>query len=266
LRSLFIAMVNWTNSSLELVERLSTDWHLIRTTLAFGAEPGILSFIASGAGDPHRRGRTVTILEFSNGFKLVYKPHSLSVDLHFGELLEWVNQAGFEATFRVLKIIDRGCYGWSEFVAHVPCSRRSELERFYTRLGGYLAAFYVTRARDMHFDNVIAAGEFPIPVDLETLFHPDVEEKEDPAASAWQSSVLRVLLLPERILASETREGIDISGLGAKSGQQYPPGSASWEGIESDEMRVVYNKAVPMAVMGNRPKLGEQDVRAPSVS
>jgi len=264
LRSLYIATVNWVDSSLELLERLSKDWDLIRASLAAGAEPGSLTSIV-GAGDSHRQSRRVAILEFSTGFKLVYKPHSQSVDVHFGEFLQWVNQAGFETPFRILRIIDRGGYGWSEFVAHQPCSNLGEIARFYQRLGGYLATFYVTRARDMHFENLLAAGEFPVPVDLETLFHDDavVAEKDDPAIHAFQLSVMQVLLLPQRIYGSKMQEGVDMSGFGAKSGQHYPLGRASsWEGEGTDEMRMVRNKMVPMLVVGNRPTLEGQDVAA----
>jgi len=265
LRSLYIATVNWANSSVELLERLAKDWDLIRASLAAGADPGSLTSILAGAGDTHRRGRTVAILEFSTGFKIVYKPHSQSVDVHFGEFLEWVNQAGFETPFRILKIIDRGCYGWSEFVAHQSCSNRDEVERFYQRLGGYLAAFYVTRAGDMHFENLIAAGEFPVPVDLEALFHHDVlvAEKEDPAINVFQLSVMRVLLLPQRIYESETDEGVDVSGFGAMRGQHsLLRRTPSWEGAGTDEMRLVRNKTVPRMVVSNRPKLEGQDVAA----
>jgi len=265
LRSLYAATVNWVDSSLELLERLSKDWDLIRASLAAGAEPGSLASIAAGAGDAHRHGRTVAILEFASGFKLVYKPHSQSVDVHFGEFLEWVNQAGFETPFRILRIIDRGCYGWSEFVTHQPCSSRGEVERFYHRLGGYLAAFYVTRARDMHFENLLAAAEFPVPVDLETLFHAVVAEKDDddPAMNAFQLSVMPVLLLPQRIYGSETYEGLDMSGFGAKSGQHYPAGrTSSWERAGTDEMRLVRNKTTLMEVVKSRPKLEGQDVAA----
>ena len=206
----------------------------------------------------------MAILEFSTGFKLVYKPHSQSVDVHFGEFLEWVNQAGFDTPFRILKIIDRGCYGWSEFVAHQPCSSRGEVERFYQRLGGYLAVFHVMKARDMHFENLLAIGEFPVPVDLETLFDDaGVMEKDDPAIRAFQLSVMRVLLLPQRMYGSETQEGVDISGFGAKSGQHFPAGRTSaWESAGTDEMRLVRSKAVPLEVVGNRPKLDGQDVAA----
>ncbi len=264
LRWLYIATGDWVDSSLELLERLSKDWDLIRAVLAADAEPGRLASITAGAGDTHRRGRAVAILEFSTGFKLVYKPHSQSVDIHFGEFLEWVNRASFETPFRILKIIDRGCYGWSEFVVHQPCSSHGEVERFYQRLGGYLAVFYVTRARDMHFGNLLAAAEFPVPVDLETLFHGSlVEEKDDPATNAFQLSVMRVLLLPQRIDGSETYEGVDMSGFGGNSGQHFGVGrGGTWENVGTDEMRLDDNKTAPMEVAGNRPRLEAQDVAA----
>ena len=262
LRLLYIAIVNWVDSSLELLERLSKDWGLVQASFSPGADPGSLTSIAAGAGDSHRRGRTVAILEFSSGFKLVYKPHSQSVDVHFGEFLEWINRAGFETPFRILKILDRGGYGWSEFVAHQPCSNGGEVERFYQRLGGYLAVFYVTKAGDMHFENLLAAGEFPIPVDLETLFHDDaVVVKDDPAIRAFQLSVMRVQLLPQRIYGSDTQEGVDISGFGAKSGQHFPAGrTSSWDSTGTDIMRLVGSKAVLLEVVGNRPQLDGQDV------
>lgn len=260
-RSLYVRTINWVDYTVELLSRLSKDWDLIRESLVLGLEPERLTAISPGAGDDHRRGRTVAILEFSSGVKLVYKPRSLSLDVHFGEFLEWVNESGFEPPFRSLTVIDRGGYGWSEYVAHQPCSSPGGVERFYQRLGGYLAVFYALKANDMHFDNLIAAGEFPVPVDLETLFHPVVNEAEDPAANAWRSSVLRVLLLPTRILWSETQEGVDISGLGGRSGQYYPAGTVdSWDRIGTDEMRLIRDEPVPMAVGDNRPTLDGQDV------
>ncbi len=261
-RSLHTITMNWADYSLELLGRLAKDWDQIRTSLSAAGDPGSLTAIAAGEGDTHRSGRTVAILDFSTGFKLVYKPHSQSVDVCFGAFLDWINQAGFETPFRIVQIIDRGSYGWSEFVAQQPCSSLGEVERFYQRLGGYLAAFYVTRARDMHYENLLAAGEFPVPVDLETLFHDAlIPEPDDPGANAFQLSVMRVLLLPYRTDGSDTFEGVDMSGFGGRSGQHFPAGMAtSWEGVGTDEMRLVRTKSAPMEVAGNRPKLEGRDV------
>jgi type 2 lantibiotic biosynthesis protein LanM len=264
-RSLHFKTVSWADSSLELLERLSSDWDLIRARLAVGAEPGRLTSIRVGAGDVHRGGRTVAVLEFSSGLELVYKPHSLSADVHFGELLGWINRCGFETPFRVLDVIDRGRYGWSEFVAHAPCSERAEVERFYRRLGGYLAVFHVLRARDMHSENLIAASEFPVPVDLETLFHgdPPVVWRDDPAFDAFHSSVMQVMLLPTPVDASDTGEVVDMSAFGARSGQPFPLGAAlRWEGAGTDEMRLVRSTELPRMAARSRPVLDGTEVAA----
>jgi type 2 lantibiotic biosynthesis protein LanM len=261
-RSLYIATLNWVDSSLELLDRLSRDWHLITHSFAAGASLGNLTSIASGLGDTHRCGRSVAVLGFSAGFRLVYKPRGHSVDVHFAELLDSVNQAGFATSFRILTIIDRGSYGWSEFVTQLPCSTRDEVERFYHRLGGYLALFHITKAKDMHFDNLLASGEYPVPVDIETLFHGDATEPDfDPAMKAFRQSVMQVLLLPQRMFDSATDEGIDLSAFGAEGGQHFPASSSSsWERAATDRMRLVRGKTKQVLIARNRPKLEGQDV------
>jgi type 2 lantibiotic biosynthesis protein LanM len=257
-RSLHSITMDWVDSSLELLQRLVQDWGLIRTSLSGGADPGRLVSL-EGAGDAHRRGRRVAILGFSDGLTLVYKPRSQSVDAHFGEFLVWMNRAGFETPFHVPTVIDRGDYGWSEYVAHRPCADRAGVERFYRRLGGYLAVFYVLRARDMHFENLIASGEFPVPVDLETLFHsPPTVERDDPAIVAFQTSVMPVMLLPH---SSDADESVDMSGFGARSGQLFPYGrTMAWEGAGTDEMRMASQAEAPRIVARSCPALDGQEV------
>ena len=41
-----------------------------------------------------------------------------------------------------LKILDRGSYGWLEFVTAQGCRSVAEIKQFYEQLGGYLALFY----------------------------------------------------------------------------------------------------------------------------
>ncbi|MEO8550098.1 MAG: type 2 lanthipeptide synthetase LanM family protein [Kofleriaceae bacterium] len=260
MRCLYTRATNWLDATLELLERLAGDWDEISARLAEAASPGQLASIQLGAGDRHRRGRTVAILEFESGWKLVYKPRSMAVDRHFAELLRWVNEAGFETPFRLPALIDRVDYGWSQFAAHTSCSTRDEVERFYQRLGGYLAVFYVVRGTDMHHENLLAAGEHPVPVDLETLFHPDaLGERDDPAIEAYRHSVMPVLLLPE---GTDERE-IDVSSFGAKSGQRFPPGRTfSWDKPGTDEMRVRHDVTGAIMATRNRPRIADQEVVA----
>jgi type 2 lantibiotic biosynthesis protein LanM len=254
-RALYLRMLDWVSYSAELLDRLATDWEMIKATFgAVGVASRVVS-IDAGAGDSHARGRTVAIVTFSCGLKIVYKPRRLSLDVHFAQLIDWINARGFAPRFRQLNILDFGSYGWTEFIAHSPCTSRDQIERFYQRLGGYLAVFYALHACDMHFDNIISSGEFPVPVDLEALFHPDVQS-DDPAVGPTQPSVLQVLMLPKRIYASATATGVDISGLGASGGQTFPAGTLrSWQGAGTDAMHLVRDQAIPMGTVRSQPML-----------
>src|SRR5205814_3045250 len=110
-----------------VLRRWCADWPVIRGALTPAHDPGPLVKIQGDAGDGHRGGRTVWIVECRSGFKIVYKPKSMAVDRHFQEVLGWLNELGFCAPFRQLNILDRGDYGWEEFVCPQSCSVAEEV-------------------------------------------------------------------------------------------------------------------------------------------
>lgn len=263
-RQLAICIDRWANFTLEFLQHLCADWDAIRTTFTPENNPGVLVRVDSSAGDKHRGGRSVIVATFSSGFQVVYKPKSLAVDVHFQELLTWLNERGNHPPFRTLKVLDRNTYGWVEFIAAQACHSTEELERFYQRQGGYLALLYAIEATDFHFENLIAAGEHPVLIDLESLFHPYSGEIDGQASIFLASktmtySVLRVGLLPQRIWANAESEGVDISGLGAVAGQMSPNATPSWAGAGTDEMRFTRQRVV-MPGGQNRPSINETDV------
>jgi len=130
--------------------------------------------VEAGLGDRHRRGRSVLLVEFSSGLRLLHKPKPLAVDVHFQQLLTWLNDRGADPPLQPITVVDRGEYGWSEFVTRHSCSSYDQVMRFYERQGEYLALLYALDATDFHNENLIAAGEHPVLVDLEALFHPHV--------------------------------------------------------------------------------------------
>jgi type 2 lantibiotic biosynthesis protein LanM len=260
-RQLLQALDNWVLTSLEFLERLCADWSHLQVTfgLATVDSPVQLSLAESGTGDAHRGGRSVYKLKFSNGLQLMYKPKSLAIDVHFQELLTWLNQKGLQPPLATFKVLDRGDYGWTEFIHAAGCTSEAEIERFYERQGSFLALFYLLEATDFHFENLIAAGENPMPIDLEALFHPRLAEisanhATDVAASLVGYSVLRVGLLPVRSWSSERNIGIDLSGLNGKGGQLTPRPVQKWEGWGTDQMRLVRAR-VEIPERANRPKL-----------
>jgi type 2 lantibiotic biosynthesis protein LanM len=173
-RQLVQHLDTWYAVSMEFLGRLCADWPAIRATFAGNDDPGVLVALEGGAGDRHRGGRTVHIATFTSGFRVVYKPRSLAVEAHFQELLGWTNARGARPAFRVRTLLERGGYGWSEYVPATPCTCEEEVRRFYERQGGLLALLYALEATDIHAENVLAAGEHPVLLDLEALFQPRV--------------------------------------------------------------------------------------------
>ena len=254
-RQVGLCVDQWVAATGEFLERLCDDWGDIRATFSPRACPGVLVGMAMGSGDKHRQGRSVIVASFSSGFRLVYKPRSLAVDNHFQELLTWVNARGALAPFRTLTIIDRGTYGWVEFVHHEGCSSVRGISRFYQRQGGYLAILYALCAVDFHYENLIAAGEHPVLVDLEALFHPELLDPGQGADAMLLGSVLRVGLLPFRVLPEGKSEGLDVSGLGAVEGALWPWEMPHWENPGTDTMRLTRATIAGVSGAQHRPLL-----------
>ncbi|HVU66491.1 MAG TPA: type 2 lanthipeptide synthetase LanM family protein [Ktedonobacteraceae bacterium] len=263
-RQIVIALDHWVAYTREFLEHLCADWPRLCALFAPEQEPGKLLAIQSGAGDAHRQGRSVLILTFESGLQLLYKPRSLALDQHFQHLLTWLNAHGAQPPFNTINVLDRGTYGWSEFVRAQSCTTEEEVARFFQRQGSYLALLYACNAVDMHIENVIAVGEYPIFVDLEALFHPPMggDDPAQPAQSgqyAVDNSVFRIGLLPCRIWSNNEAAGIDLSGMGGHEGQLTPFAVPRWEGAGTDQMRLVRQR-VEIPGGQNRPRLHGEEV------
>jgi type 2 lantibiotic biosynthesis protein LanM len=260
-----ILLEKWATFSLEFLNHLCQDWQRLQHQF-FQADPGEIIKVQGGAGDTHRGGRSVIILSFTSGERIVYKPRSLSADNHFQQLLAWLKEHGAEPGFRLLQVLDRGDHGWSEFISAAPCSTQAELSQFYRRQGSYLALLYAIEACDFHYENLIAAGEHPMLVDLEALFHPPIgnptpQRADEIAGAALRRSVLGVGLLPVRVWATEEQSGVDVSGLGNPAGQFTPFEVPHWEKTDTDEMHMIRKRA-EMSGADNCPTLAGAPVSA----
>jgi type 2 lantibiotic biosynthesis protein LanM len=265
---------DWVAASLETCRRLRDDWQAIVATFSPEGDPGPLIAVRLGAGDLHRGGRSVTLLRFAAGLRLVYKPRSLAAEAAFQDFLAWTNARGFTPALPLLRVLDRGSdpgsdqegHGWVEFVAARPCAEPDEVGRFYERQGGYLALFYLLDASDQHHENILAVGEYPYAVDLETLFHPRVdgprvEDPEEIPGSALFHSVLRVGLLPKWI-AGPGGARLDAGGLASVAGQESRHPLLELAGEGTDEMRFG-RRTLTMPGAKNLPVLGGREAELP---
>ncbi|HEX7320658.1 MAG TPA: type 2 lanthipeptide synthetase LanM family protein [bacterium] len=263
-RQINLQLNNWIHYCLEFLNNLCQDWSAIITKLNNGKNPGHLIQVSGNIGDSHRMGRAVIIAKFSSGFQIVYKPKPLMIEEHFQELLSWLNNKGINPPFRTMKILSRKSYGWEEYINVSDCMSIVEIRRFYRRIGGYLALLYILEATDFHFENVIAAGENPMLIDLESLFHPHSDQLYTTqniyrAIRVMEHSVLRIGILPQRQWISHNNAGIDISGSSIVKGQLWPDRIHFVEKAQTDEIHLS-RKYYEMPGGKNNPKIKGREV------
>lgn len=167
----------WVDATEEFIRRLASDWSEISTT--FQAELRQVIAVESALSDPHNQGRCAIALTFDSGLKLMYKPKDLGIEEAYFQFLSWLNQQGAPLPFKLLKVINRSTYGWVEYVEHLPCSDKGEAERYYQRAGMLLCVVYALQGTDCTDENLIACGEHPVLVDMETLMYPQVQFSEE---------------------------------------------------------------------------------------
>ncbi len=256
-------IAQWEAASLELMRRLAADAPLLWKHFHGGQSPGALVEARGGLSDSHRGGRGVFILGFESGLKLVYKPRSLGAEAGLNQLLAWLNARGATPALKGAEALDRGDYGWMEHVAPAPCASADEVRRFYARQGAYVALMHVLDGTDLHYENIIAAGEHPVLVDVETLFHP-VSGTRSPrdaehTPEAPPVSVLRSGLLPQQSWGTRARRGVDLSGLGAHAGQLTPNALLVTAERGTDRMRFE-RRPVAVPTSDNRPRLEGEEI------
>ena len=208
------------------------------------SEPLRITGVEGLLSDSHHHGRAVAILTLSTGTRLVYKPRSVANEAAWFSLLDWLNHNGSPEQFQVLRVMERAGYGWMEYAGTAPLRDEAAAGLFYRRCGMLLALSYVIGVNDLHFENLIAAGDQPVLVDLETILcHSPIEtitgaDTDDVLRTVFFESPLRTGLLPRW----QTGHGsaVDVSGLGAVDTQRSRVPVPQWKDVNNDQMLLVY--------------------------
>ncbi|WP_428933800.1 type 2 lanthipeptide synthetase LanM [Streptomyces sp. ACT015] len=230
-----------TGAAAELVVRFQADRAGLAAGLLGGRDTGALAAVDLGRGDVHQGHRSVAILRFTGGDRLVYKPRPLDQHALLDDLTGWLNGKVPGLALRTPRTLRRDGYGWLEFVEHRWCRSVTETDAFYRRQGALLALLYAVDGADMHYENVIACGDQPVLVDAETLLHTGLPQAmtagADPAADALHASVHRTCLLPHLLIGEHG--ALDISALGRSTDGTFPSEGLHWRDSGLDTMRAV---------------------------
>src|SRR3990172_1892395 len=112
---------SWIDGSATLLERLEADQPALEE--AFGEEAGLGSVvdIETDLSDPHRAGRSVAVLTFASGLRVVYKPKEVGLEAAYFALLDCLNRWGAPLGLKTLRVVERPEYGWVEHAQYLPC-------------------------------------------------------------------------------------------------------------------------------------------------
>jgi type 2 lantibiotic biosynthesis protein LanM len=212
----------WISATTVFLERLEADFPAICDRFRDGSSPGTAIEVRGGLSDPHNGGKTVLKITFADGLELGYKPKDLGLDVAWRKLLRWLDERAAPPSAGAPEVLLRAGYGWVEWIPPTPCADKAGAEHFFERAGAMLCLLQFLRGTDFHFENVLAHGEVPTPVDLETLMHPSVpdpwrapgETARGLAAKRLRDSVLATSYLPKWI-ALPNGHSAAIGGLNA---------------------------------------------------
>lgn len=153
---------------IEFLQRLAEDWNQIKAYFQLDTKSRILSVRRNGS-DFHCKGKSVVVVETDWKKKILYKPHSLTNEIFLQNMAAEIYKEAGLTEFRYLELEKDG-YGWVEEVTWEECGSEEEVSAFYRRTGILAAIAYVLGTGDLHYENIIAHGEFPVIIDAETLF------------------------------------------------------------------------------------------------
>ena len=242
-------VILWIKSSTEMLQRIAKDRQVIDEIFGIPKDQPLIS-VEQGLSDPHRGGRAVAILGFSDQkghrSKLVYKPKDMAVDVAYHNLIGAINKHNRNSTLRRLTIYNGKTYGYMEYVEHKLATDNEEIKRFYNNAGKVTALLHVLGCTDCHHENLIACKDQLILIDTETLLEGELhdhinpsnmyEDEESVLKKRFKESVLRSGLLPQWMFIGGLKVAVDISALGICPPKEKTQQCPGWLGLNSDGM------------------------------
>ena len=183
------------SNTAEILERLEQDKENIIRIFCKG-NPFTRAISITFHGDAHNGGKQAARVKLDNGVVLYYKPHSLEQHIHYQEIYAYLCRKCKITNKRIL-YLSQPSYGWEENIKNKSCKTKEEIRNYFYRMGIHLFIGYALSATDLHGENIIAHGEHPVIVDLETFpgYHIQTDESSSEKESVKFSVSMEKILL-----------------------------------------------------------------------
>ena len=251
LRLIATVIRQWIELSYEMIIRLAADYEDIRRDILTARNPHYVVDIKHGLSDLHNNGRSVKILSFDDGSQVVYKPKELRLDAAWYEVVNDLNRRNPPIDLRAVKTLARKGYGWTECISHEPCQDKLSCGRFFRRAGALLALLHCFVGTDIHRENVMAAGEHPVALDLEMILQPAADElKQGNIESEAFDAAMQIItdsVTMVGLLRAYGRWFDTDSHFVGNDGSEVFENKVVWESVNTDKMRLI-SKAIAVQV------------------
>jgi type 2 lantibiotic biosynthesis protein LanM len=240
-RTLVTKLDLWADSMTEFLTRLNVDKGLLEREFGIAKDARLKKILPSG--DTHNHGRSVMVVEFSDGKSVVYKPRSTSLEFGFQEYLKFFNTVNPNLNLRCINVIDKTTYGWVEFVSFFDHKDENESDIYHFKLGFLTGIVFSLNGVDIFFENLISSGPDPVIIDLETMFHTPIDaQNEKSLVKALQlflfDSISGIGILPSPGRGATDNDLFDVSVMGAKRNSQAPYKVTGIENFGRADMRI----------------------------
>lgn len=243
---------------IEIISNIDENFSLIETQLNIGSN--IINHIATSQGDTHNNGRSVAIITFENGKKIVYKPRNAEIVKSYNRFLTYINEELPTKLLFINPLFLLKDFSVENYVTYSPCNDEKEIADYYYRFGKLIAIISFLNGTDFHCENIIAHKYYPVIVDHETLFSQigekgyedkymmDLKDREflDPMMTA---------LLPIMALNNNLEQrGLDVGGISGGEETEFPSKVLVAKEVFTDNMHFV-NEFIKKPENQNVPKL-----------
>ncbi|MDD4565947.1 MAG: type 2 lanthipeptide synthetase LanM [Eubacteriales bacterium] len=163
------AICNWVDHIDSFSTYLKEDMEFLEKEFNGNDALGTVSAIKGSISDAHNKGKGVLIPEFEQGAKIVFKPRNLGIDVAYERLINKLKDMEFPYELIAPRALNFESHGWIEFIENKPLDTEDQAKDFYRRDGALLCLVYALGGNDFHGENIIAFGEHPVLIDLETI-------------------------------------------------------------------------------------------------
>ncbi|WP_157820046.1 type 2 lanthipeptide synthetase LanM [Macrococcoides caseolyticum] len=205
------------DNDLCLIDEILTNYREDKEVIKkiYGYEFGEIKNIHLGQGDRHN-GVTVAKVEFLES-NLIYKPRKCHTSIFYESLLQSIEiLSGENETFKFPKRIMRENYCWEECIINLECQSEDDALSYYYKAGKILGLFYILNSYDMHHENIIASGKYPVIIDHETIAKGyKGRYLSDNTNNNFSNSILNTCFIPFK--SKDNLFDVNVSGLLAES-------------------------------------------------